>query len=79
MRTKLRLYDTCGVHNLHGMPAILSAIFSAIYATVATIETYEDSLMDIFPAMNWQNSSFAMEYNGPSIAGVSMGLYIRSV
>lgn len=33
------IQDTCGVNNLHGMPAILSAIASAIAAGVASIET----------------------------------------
>lgn len=47
----LRLSDTCGVNNLHGMPALLSAIFSAIYASMATTETYGSSLTTIFPAM----------------------------
>lgn len=33
------------------MPAILSAIFSAIYASAATKDTYGNQLIDIFPAM----------------------------
>ncbi|CAD7082792.1 unnamed protein product [Hermetia illucens] len=48
---KLRIHDTCGVHNLHGMPAIISAIFSAIYACLATKENYKGTLEHIFPAM----------------------------
>lgn len=64
------MHDTCGVHNLHGMPAIISAIFSAIYASLATAENYKDSITDIFPAMNWKNSTFAMEHNTTIIIGV---------
>ena len=30
------LQDTCGVHNLHGIPGILSAVASAIAAGVAS-------------------------------------------
>uniref|UniRef100_A0A1Q3FSC6 Putative ammonium transporter rhbg n=1 Tax=Culex tarsalis TaxID=7177 RepID=A0A1Q3FSC6_CULTA len=51
MLSGLRLSDTCGVNNLHGMPALLSAVFSAIYASLATSETYGSSLTSIFPAM----------------------------
>lgn len=49
------IQDTCGVNNLHGMPAILSAIASAIAAGVASIETqgskvgYGNSLYFVFP------------------------------
>ncbi|XP_058823707.1 ammonium transporter Rh type A isoform X1 [Topomyia yanbarensis] len=51
MFSNLRIADTCGVNNLHGMPALLSAVFSAIYASLATSETYGSSLTSIFPAM----------------------------
>ncbi|XP_053661343.1 ammonium transporter Rh type A [Anopheles marshallii] len=55
--SNLRIADTCGVHNLHGMPAVLSAIFSAIYATFASSETYGSSLATIFPAMQNPNAT----------------------
>uniref|UniRef100_A0A336M835 CSON012444 protein n=1 Tax=Culicoides sonorensis TaxID=179676 RepID=A0A336M835_CULSO len=61
--SKLRLADTCGVNNLHGMPAILSAIFSVIYAAAATKETYGSELIDIFPAMKQVgNKTEGLEY-----------------
>ena len=30
------MQDTCGVHNLHGTPGVLSAIVSAVAAGIAT-------------------------------------------
>lgn len=46
----LRIHDTCGVHNLHGMPGVLAALFGAFMAVIATEATYDYSLYDIFPA-----------------------------
>ena len=37
---KFYLLDTCGVHNLHGMPGVFSGPISAIAAAVAS-ETAE--------------------------------------
>ncbi len=37
---KLKLHDTCGVNNLHGMPGILSGLGGIICAAIATKETY---------------------------------------
>lgn len=51
----MRISDTCGVHNLHGMPAVFSAICSAIFASLATVENYKGSLTEIFPAMKQIN------------------------
>ena len=50
------LQDTCGVHNLHGLPGVFSGLASAIAAGVAEevggrgLTTYGDSLFVIFPA-----------------------------
>lgn len=55
----LNFTDTCGVHNLHGMPAVFSALCSAIFAYFATSQAYGDSLHSIFPAM--KNASMIEE------------------
>lgn len=55
--TWFRIHDTCGVNNLHGVPAILSALFSIFYAWLANVDNYKDSLDDIFPAMTPKNST----------------------
>merc|ERR1712088_538537 len=39
---KMHTHDTCGVHNLHGMPAIIGAVLSCIMAALATVESYGD-------------------------------------
>lgn len=40
LHRKLGIHDTCGVHNLHGLPGILAAIVGAITAACATTEEY---------------------------------------
>lgn len=46
----LHIHDTCGVHNLHGMPGVLAGLYGAFVANLATETTYNYSLYDIFPA-----------------------------
>ena len=38
---KLRVHDTCGVHNLHGIPGMISAVGSIIAVLFATPELYQ--------------------------------------
>ena len=63
--SKLKITDTCGVHNLHGMPAVMGGILSILLAGIAMPEEYdkfndgvEKSLHEIFPLSDPGN-----EYN----------------
>lgn len=49
MYNKISLHDTCGVHNLHGMPGIISGLFSVLMCYLASEDTYGPSLYLIFP------------------------------
>ena len=44
---KMKIHDTCGVHNLHGLPGVLGAIASAIVIGVAQRETYLGRLVTL--------------------------------
>ena len=41
MNEKLNLHDTCGVHNLHGMPGLLGAIAGVVASKLADREDYK--------------------------------------
>ncbi|XP_071547960.1 ammonium transporter Rh type B-like isoform X2 [Panulirus ornatus] len=49
LASHLRIHDTCGVHNLHGMPGVLAGIIGCVAAALATESTYGPSLYEIFP------------------------------
>ena len=38
LQSKLGLYDTCGVHNLHGMPGVLGGFASALFVGISSSE-----------------------------------------
>ncbi|XP_043857965.1 ammonium transporter Rh type B isoform X5 [Dromiciops gliroides] len=49
LESKFKVQDTCGVHNLHGMPGVLGALLGALVAGLATHQTYGDGLEHVFP------------------------------
>uniref|UniRef100_A0A7E4WCD1 Ammonium_transp domain-containing protein n=1 Tax=Panagrellus redivivus TaxID=6233 RepID=A0A7E4WCD1_PANRE len=46
---KLRLYDTCGVHNLHGLPGLLAGILSVFFALWYDPAEYGPRISKIYP------------------------------
>lgn len=62
LEEKLKIQDTCGVHNLHGMPGILGAIVGAVTASVATADVYGKGMDDVFPQI--ANGDFTAQGQG---------------
>ncbi|XP_059001563.1 ammonium transporter Rh type B [Mustela lutreola] len=49
LEAKFKVQDTCGVHNLHGMPGVLGALLGVLVAGLATHEAYGEGLDSVFP------------------------------
>ena len=82
------LHDTCGVHNLHGMPGVLGALVGAIASFFATDEIYGTSISTVFPERtedgrtaatqgSMQLAALAVTVAIAVISGFATGLLIR--
>ncbi|TKS82589.1 FRhbg Rhesus blood group family type [Collichthys lucidus] len=71
LETKLKIQDTCGVHNLHGMPGVLGAIVGAVTAAVATTDVYGKGMDDVFPKV--ASGEFDATYQG-GVQAISLGV-----
>ncbi|NXA13301.1 RHBGB protein, partial [Sapayoa aenigma] len=47
--SRLKIQDTCGVHNVHGLPGILGALLGTLLTLLATADTFGDRLELVFP------------------------------
>ena len=50
LEKKYNIHDTCGVHNLHGLPGVLGGLSGVITSRVVADELYGDSISSVFPA-----------------------------
>ncbi|NXO14194.1 RHBGB protein, partial [Oriolus oriolus] len=51
LRSRLKIQDTCGVHNTHGLPGVLGALLGTLLTLLATADTHGDRLELVFPLM----------------------------
>ncbi|XP_063276528.1 ammonium transporter Rh type B isoform X2 [Prinia subflava] len=49
LHSRLKIQDTCGVHNTHGLPGILGALLGTLLTLLATADTHGDRLEFVFP------------------------------
>ncbi|KAG8516331.1 Ammonium transporter Rh type C [Galemys pyrenaicus] len=61
LESRLRIQDTCGIHNLHGMPGVIGAVVGAVTAACASSAVYgEEGLAHAFDLdrakVNWSAS-----------------------
>jgi len=62
LESKLGVYDTCGINNLHGMPGLMGGIGGAISAASAGSTAYGDSIGAVFsfraPCLDKSNPAY---------------------
>lgn len=70
--TKIGVYDTCGVHNLHGIPGLLGGIFSSIF-----LAAYATGTGNILGPVGWMTGNDDWHRKGAmQLAGVAISLGI---
>lgn len=75
LNRKLHLHDTCGVNNLHGMPALLAGAAGVIAAKLADENHYHAGLETVFGA---QRSSTKQAVYQLAAVVVTLGISITS-
>ncbi|XP_054038734.1 ammonium transporter Rh type B [Rissa tridactyla] len=49
LRSRLKTQDTCGIHNVHGLPGILGTLLGTLLTALATADAYGGRLELVFP------------------------------
>ena len=73
LQEKIGLHDTCGVHNLHGLPGVIGAIIGAISASLADTAFENDAtLKSTFEALEDGRSTSEQGWYQMAALGVSL-------
>ncbi|XP_059837619.1 ammonium transporter Rh type A-like [Hypanus sabinus] len=73
LASKLKIHDTCGVHNLHGLPGIIGGLAGVVGAAMANEELYGIGLKATFPEFGKRT---AMQQAGYQAAGLGISLAV---
>lgn len=76
LQEKFGLYDTCGIHNLHGMPGIVGALAGALFVSLSTSDDYGNGLVAAIPP---RADRTAGEQAGFQLLGLGVTLAIAIV
>lgn len=63
LASKFKIHDTCGVHNLHGLPGVFAGIVGAIFAAMSSVDSWGNSVYQIFPNMAPENETRVHDIN----------------
>lgn len=75
LEEKLKIQDTCGVHNLHGMPGVLGALVGAITAAMASKEVYGEGMIKVFGDSDSDDWSVGQQGGRQAISlGITLGV-----
>lgn len=77
LNNSLKIHDTCGVNNLHGMPALLAGVAGIICARLASLDTYHDSLTNVFEAREYRTRAKQSVYQLVAVV-VTLAISIAS-
>ncbi len=81
LRRKMGLKDTCGIHNLHGLPGLIGGVGSIIAARTASREAYGSEFDTIFPRGEdqWiaQIISLAITLGIAIVGGIIVGYFLK--
>lgn len=69
--------DTCGVHNLHGLPGIIGGISGFIFALIVNLDMYDD-ISDIFPERENGRTALTQALYQLATLGTTIGISIVS-
>jgi ammonium transporter Rh len=76
---KLKIHDTCGVHNLHGMPGVLGGIIGGITAAAADDSVFGNNISEIFEKRGAPDFRTAVQQGGYQVAALTITLTISIV